>query len=95
MPFSDAYSSGCLEPRAQSCVSACNKRTPWKLQRLGEDEIEFLKVEQTNREGLELAAVEKIAAPRPRKKKGEVAAVQEEEDGDDDDDEEYVDDGWQ
>jgi hypothetical protein len=94
--FLKPYTNQCLEPPAQSLVSECNRRTPWKLQRLGEDEIEFLKVEQANREGLELAAVEKIAAPKPKKKKeGEEAAVQEEEDGDDDD-EEYVDGGgWQ
>ena len=92
--FLKPYTNGCLEPPKQLLVSLCNRRTPWKLQRLGEDEIEFLKVEQTNREGLELAAVEKIAAPKPKKKKeGEEAAVQEEEDGDEE--EECVDGGWQ
>ena len=95
------YETGRFVPPTAARVSTYNKYNLAKLIRLGAEEIDFLQVEQLQREGFELAALEKIvkkkkatkkAAKKGTKKGAKKAAVVVEED---DEDSEYEDDTWQ
>ena len=63
------YKLGLMEPAGMARISLHNKLVHFKLQQLGKEEFDILKKEQDEREDLELAAVERIAPPKPRKPK--------------------------
>jgi hypothetical protein len=100
------FETGRFEPPTAARVSTYNKYNLAKLIRLGAEEIDFLQVEQLQREGFELSALEKIvkkkkatkkttkkAAKKGGKKGGKKAAVVVVEE--DEEDSEYEDDTWQ
>ena len=95
-----------MPPAAARVSRQHNKFHLAKLIRLGAEEIDFLQVEQLQREGFELSALEKIvkkkkatkkttkkAAKKGGKKGGKKAAVVVVEE--DEEDSEYEDDTWQ